>query len=672
MFVWDYNIFLGDNADDVHVDVATDDNVFIIAEIAAGDEEGRLKSVLDKIKADIKKLKPESLSAFSSLITKRIDSVDDDLVACAAGLVVDSVLYLFTRGNGVIYISRGGNVQKLIEGDNTASGPIEQLDYFLLTNKTFTDQVDDSLLRKLMFNAKPQEIVETLTPDLKGNNDTGMVALFMQAQTKDEDEVGALITEEIEDEDINDAEASAKPQKDDGDSAESPEDADDLVDSDDADEDSDDVDDDVDAAAAADGVVGAADDVEGEETDDGSQDNDALADSDGATEDRSSGGVMSDGSIPSDGDVLSGEQMSPDSQTGYTQQPAKRLTFIPESLRLLMSSSSRGKKITLIITVVLIIVLGYSVISGQSRRNRAAFEDKVAEQQQIIQGKLDEADDLVGVNTQKALQLIDESRVILTSLKKEAESKNIEGVEELGELETLINQSEQGIRKIEEGEFSEYYDLNLIEKGAAASALYLEDGSLGMLNTDSGDVYILDVAEKSVDTLSSSKARDAVFIALHRGEAYVYGDEIGVVKLPADGSAEEVVSPDSDLKDVRDMWMYSGNIYLLAAGNDEIYKYLVAEEGYSGKRSYFGSGQAIDLKDASAMAIDASIYISSGGNVHKYISGARIRLACQFLMRQTSTMKIYSQAQIPMLYICLILTQHAYLLCLRTVILRSK
>lgn len=531
MFNWDYNLFIGDDTADIQVGFTTGDDIFVIGEISSSDEGETLKDTLDHIKTTVETQKADDLDGFVTILESEIKKIEDNLVALAATYVVDSVIYIITRGSGEVYVARDGNMQKLLGGDNTASGYVNENDYFLLSNKTFSDATDEAFLQKLMFNTRPQEVIETITPELKGTDNVGMIAMFMQAQKQEEIEATEVV-QELSDE--------------------------------------------------ADVTVGVNQGQESTES------------------------VQTEQS-----QTMSNEEQS-------QSMPSPKIQAFFNKLK---TGSSKGKKATFALVVILLAVLTWSVISGNSRREKAEFAEKVAKQQQTIATKLAEADELVGVNTQKSLRLIDESREIVTNLKQEATAKEYNGLDTLDELSKEIASVEQGILKKEEGRYEEFYDLNLIEKGAQATSMYINEGSLAMLDAKNGKVYVLDIAEKAVDTYSAKEIKKATKVALHRDEPFVFGSKIGVVKLPEKTKVETVISADSDWGSVKDFWMYNGNLYLLDAGSDEIYKYLVAEEGYSEKRSYFGAGQAIDLKRAQAMAIDASIYVAAGAKTFKYTSG---------------------------------------------------
>jgi len=138
---------------------------------------------------------------------------------------------------------------------------------------------------------------------------------------------------------------------------------------------------------------------------------------------------------------------------------------------------------------------------------------------------------------------------------------------------------------------------------------------------------------------------------LHNGDPYVFSTKDGVIKIDSSNKAENVIKKDSDWKSVKDFWIYNGNIYILDSGNDEVYKYLVAEEGYSNKTSYFGSGQAIDLDSATALSIDVSIYVAVGSDVYKFVSGVRDSFSVTIPDDEVDFEDIYTDQDIDNIYL---------------------
>ncbi len=566
MWSWDFNIYLGDNSETEHIGFATDTQLFLIAQ-ADGLDESAFHEAVEVLKQYIISHKPDSLQTLQASLDGGMGELSGKLSALCVAWVVKNVTYFITKGDGEIYISRAGKTAKLIEGDSSASGYIEDNDYFVLTNKSFTAVVNDVRLKTLLKDNTPQENIEILTPELKATNDVGMFALFVKVSAEEQDD------EASEDEGEKDSEEIPAPNV-----------SEELPDNEESDK----------PQAYKPATVGAT------------------------------GSAYAQNTPVTD---AYGQEMSGDVHNYGMSQPIKSPRKFNISLSPWIERFQTGqtiwKKVTLVIVIVLLCVLGWSVFSGNARRQREKFIEKVQAESQVIERNLSEAGELVGTNTQRSLELIDSSKASLAVLQKEAAEKEIEDVPELADLVQKITDVENSIQKKEEAQSEEFYDLDLIEKGTTAKKLFLDDDKLALLDSDNDQVHILTIGEKSVESYASNKAKNADFIAIHQDVPYIAGDAIGVVRITSDGKGEEVIPADKDWGSLEDFWMYSGNMYLLDSAKNDVHKYLVAEEGYSEKRSYFGEGESPGLTSATAIAIDSSLYIANSDKAQKFSSGVR-------------------------------------------------
>lgn len=548
MYSWEYNLFIGDDTVDVHVGFSAGDTLFLVGESSAHDNGDSLKDVLDTIKTAITRQRPSRLQAIESILEAELAVLEPTLVSFAAVYSVQSVLYVFTRGNGEIYIGRDGKMQKLISCDTSASGYLQEHDTLLLTNTTFSTHLESDVLKELLVETSPKEAIETITPQLKGADNAGMIALFMQSHVQTRSETAD--TETVEDEYIEDQ-----------------------------------------------GTV-----------EDESQNDMYVPPTDVKPMQSSHTGLYTQ------------PQPSAEAVESKTQSP--RFAWMHTTFARLQSGGSRSKKITFGVVVLLLCVLTWSVVSGNSRRQKAQFLKTVEAQETLINEKLTEAEDLIGVDTPQSLKLIEESRSILTELQQEARQKKLESIPQLSEIAQHISSTEQSIKKLEKGEYSEYYDLNLIEKGASAQSMFTDGEWIVLMDRKKKQVYMLDIKEKAVEIYSVKDIGQASYVSVHQDIPYVWGKTIGVVKLVETQKGEVVIEKDSAWKNVRDFWMYSGNVYLADAGSSDIHKYLVATEGYSSKRSYV-SAPSSQLSKTTAIAIDSDMYVAAGSSVLKYASGVR-------------------------------------------------
>ncbi len=531
--MWDYSIYLGNESESFHVDFISTEHLFITASIEDSIEKDEFKELFEQVRSHITEEKVNSLAGFEKAIDKGFKKLEkSDSFSLAASLSVDNVLYLVTRGGGKVCISRGSVFQTLIEGTQTSSGYMQDQDLVVLTNSLFTARTSESTLRRFIQDQDPQEIVESLAPDLKSADDTGLIALFARYRKGASEDQYVENTEVVEDAAVMPAQTAQ---------------------------------------------------------------------------------------------VVAQEPMYALPQQNHMNTAAPTARFNIKNLWARMPvGNSLGKKATFALLIILVGVFIWSVILGNQRRVRNAFIKKVETEAQAIDSQLDEASSLTTSNVDRSLELLAAAKDSYATLKEEADAKKLSDLEQLKGIDSRIKEAEKSIKKEEETATEEFYDLNLIEKGASATSMYYDGTTLTMLDPDEAKVYMLSLEKKSVVTRKDNKVDGASFVAMHQEEPYVFSMSNGIFRI-TDDKVELLVEKDDEWGSIKDFAMYSGNIYILDTEKDEIYKYLVAEGGYSGKNSYIKSGKA-DLGKATALTIDGSVYITLGSKVLKYEFGNSVEL----------------------------------------------
>jgi hypothetical protein len=280
----------------------------------------------------------------------------------------------------------------------------------------------------------------------------------------------------------------------------------------------------------------------------------------------------------------------------------------------------QGKKTTFVVVLFLFFLLLWSVVFGYQRRAHSQLMNKVKSYEEKISGKLNEASDLSTINLNRSLVLLAEAKKEFGDLKKIVGKKEIKEVENLG---NLVSTKEKEIVKKEEKKSTEFYDLALITKEAQGKKMYLDKENIAILNPDLGEIYNLSLTKKSNRMIKKGEIKKAGLVSLYNNDTFFFNKEKGIYKIDQDDKINLAVKKDKGWGEIVDFWIYNGNLYLLDKNKDEIYKYLVAEEGYSGKTSYFKSDQSIDLAEANSIAIDSSVYIATNNNIYKYTAGVR-------------------------------------------------
>ncbi len=556
MIRWDYNIFIGDESETTHVGFTAGDTVYIVGETFSQSKEQQqtLGAFLEALRSKIETEQPNNLDAFVELVQNNISTSGLDITGLACVYVYDSVSYLLTRGHGELYVSRNGVAQRLLQGSQTASGYIQSRDGFLLTNSSLSQSVDMDMISSLLVKLDPQEFIDSITPDLKGKQNTGMIALCMKSSA-------SFVQETVDDEEIIELDESERPF-----------------------------------------ITQRDNRPESEQKHEPSVALQPTPQSAPPTQ-----------SAPQ-------PQASLHQRESHVESTPSRFAVFVNRLK---SGTTLGKRVTVGIVIVLVGILAWSVVSGNSRRAKEAFTQDVTTQQKNITESMKKAVQLSGVNDQKALGLIEDAKSTLSTLSQQEKEVGLENTQALTQMREVIDSAERAIRKSEKASYEELYDMTLIDGSAKAVKAYVSGTETALLDTDNGKIYVLDIETKSVDTYQSPRVKSAKFVALHQGVPYFFTKKDGIYSFESAKKDRNVIPSDTEWGAITDFLMYNGNIYLVDSTQNAIYKYLVAEVGYSEKKLYLAEGLEVDLGSATASAVDSSIYVAAGESVLKFTSGSR-------------------------------------------------
>lgn len=530
MFQKDIVFYLGQEKENGFSGVISEDGFLVVLEVEEGltSEEGRTK--LNQLKEHIVTTEIQHLSDLETLIHEKIQECNFPTnISLAVGYVKETVLYLKTVGSGNVYLRRGNQFEKIVGGEESASGHIHEQDIYLFTTDRFIQAIgSENEIKKIFDHKKPHEIIEEITPKLKGNDDQGIIALFAQFNKKDEISL----------------------------------------------------------------------------------------------------------------EVSFISHTSPWEKVGRTFQ-----NLYTKAREYSQEAGSR-KKYTFIAVIVIFIILIWSVGLGYARRNETALDKKIQSTKNLISQKLNQADESVFLNLPQSLALISEARQELERLKKEIGNKRKE--KEIKDLENLITQEENKITKKEEKKYEEFFDLAVDNKQSKGVRLYLDSNNLSILDKAQGIIYTLSLEKKSLDKNKFPEIKNAQKIARYEDNVFFFTSD-GFYKITTDGKLNKIIEKDKDWKTIIDVWIYNGNIYVLDKDKDQIYKYLVAENGYSDKTLYFKGGTS-GLKDAHSLAIDSSIYVGFPDHIFKFTAGTQDEFKTSFPESNIQITKIFTTKDVEKVY----------------------
>lgn len=296
----------------------------------------------------------------------------------------------------------------------------------------------------------------------------------------------------------------------------------------------------------------------------------------------------------------------------------KLLKLLPFGvLRKYFPKSGRGR---LILAIVLIVI----VALGAAYQYKLSLDRKI--QAQFTQTLQEAKDDFNAAKGLASLNPTDAKLKLDLSLEKTKKALLLQPKN--SDAQSFKAQIEQETPSILQqsavADFPVFLDMDLIKKNFRATQMSLSSNKLLLLDPGVGTLVIVDLAKKSNQILAGSEQLgNASLFSLNGAMGIIYSKDKGVLKIDtANQKVSTVAKKDSDLVEVKDIYGFAGNIYLLDSGTSQIWKYLPTPGGYSDKREYFSKDTKADLASALRMQIESSIYVlKSGGEILRFTKG---------------------------------------------------
>ncbi len=518
-----FSLFLGKEKEENKAVYLVERNFFAVLKIGKDLSKEDGKKFLQEVYQLITQEQEIRLERLDEIIIEAIQKTNFSLEpSLAIGFLENEILYLKTIGEGAVFVKRGREGGKIIEGTKSASGYIKKDDYFIFSFSDFFQKIDDKKLKEIIDQKSPLEIIERLSFYFT-ENDNGSIALIVKFFQPKENENKNFIE----------------------------------------------------------------------------------------------------------------------------SKPKVNLQEIKEKIFSFFSFSHKNK-LALVVILLIILFFGYRLSTGLIKFSLNSKQQKVEMTRQSIEKKLTEAEDTAFYNMKKSMELINEAKNELNQLEKEVDKKS---EKEILAIKSLISQKEKEILRKEEKKAEEFFDLAIVEKNSVGSRFYLNNNQLLILDNKNGKIYQLNLEKKSIDTFSHSKIKSASLVAGYEDRIFFFVQKEGIFQIGENNQLKKLIDSDKDWGEIIDFWVYNGNFYFLDKKTDEIYKYLVISDGYSGKNSYFKSGEAVNLEQANSMAIDSSIYLGFSDYLLKYTTGIKDSFNISFPVTNIQINKIYTDKNLEQLFV---------------------
>jgi hypothetical protein len=277
----------------------------------------------------------------------------------------------------------------------------------------------------------------------------------------------------------------------------------------------------------------------------------------------------------------------------------------------------KPQKTLMTVSVILGILLIVSVILGVYQRNRRSSGSGVNQILKQAQAKRDEGEDVIDLNPIRARQLLLESRDLLDEIKPEEVDQSV--LDFRAELEKLLAQ----VMREHEVEPKVYYDLVIIKDGAKGDDWAISGGDLVIFDQEKKTIYSLSVTDKKAAILvGGDDLADGQQVAAFMPKVFLLSTR-GIWQYDKETRRQGlVIEKDEGWGEMADFRAFGGNLYLLDK-KGEIWKYPATETSFGAYRLWL-KGEKPDFSDATAMAIDGSVWVlKKNGTILKFTQGGR-------------------------------------------------
>lgn len=279
--------------------------------------------------------------------------------------------------------------------------------------------------------------------------------------------------------------------------------------------------------------------------------------------------------------------------------------------------SGRGRlAIAVILIAVIALGVGFKIKGNKDAKVSADFTQAM----QQANDDFNAAKGLASLNPADAKSKLDMAatkvKVALSLKPKSTDAQN---------LKKQIEQDSGSIlQQFKVSDFPLFLDIDLVKKNFRATKFSMSDGKILLLDPAVKTLVVIDLSKKSNQILAGlEQLGEALLSSLNGSLAFVYSKDKGILKVDSTNQKSTSVSKkDSDWGEIRDIYSFAGNVYLLDSLKNQIWKYLPTADGYSDAREYLNKGTTVDLGNVLRMQIESSVYVlKSGGEMLRFTRG---------------------------------------------------
>lgn len=274
-------------------------------------------------------------------------------------------------------------------------------------------------------------------------------------------------------------------------------------------------------------------------------------------------------------------------------------------------------------TLLVLVLFGVSVLLGIQKQVSRSRTDSVTSVLTQAQYAFDEGVALLDLNPVKGRERLGQAKTLLDPLISSVPSRTKEGRQVAILYEKIGDALTQALHAtIAEPEL--FFDASLLKKGGMATGIAISGDLLGIVDANTKTVYSVSASSKNGQIVAGGDGfANTTRIAAHGDTLYVL-TSTGITRISVTDkkTTGDLVKKDAEWGAIASIASFGGNLYLLDTQKGRIWKYVATDRGFSEMREYLNPDTLPDFSTATGMAIDGSVWVSTGqGKILRFAQG---------------------------------------------------
>ncbi|MBI2611634.1 hypothetical protein HYW54_02690 [Candidatus Gottesmanbacteria bacterium] len=293
-----------------------------------------------------------------------------------------------------------------------------------------------------------------------------------------------------------------------------------------------------------------------------------------------------------------------------------------DPMMVVVPQKRKTKMILITIALILLILFAVSLSFGISNQFGKVKKEDVEKTVELISHKYDEAVSLIDLNPERSTGLLKEAKKEVNSLLKSLPQDSLEYKKTISWLQKIEEQEIIAGRIYQLPEVPLLFDLEIIRDNTQGSKMAIYDKTIVVLDEQGKRLYALTSAGKQGRIIAGPDViKTAKSPSIHGINSYIVNSD-GIIRIDTrNNTSGKVIDKDSEWGSIGSVVAYAANIYLLDKTKNQIWKYVVTEDGFTDKIAYLAEDVKPNFSDTKSMSIDGSIWVLAGDDILKFTQG---------------------------------------------------